>query len=200
MRATRSKAAFRWCRGFGLAAALLLLNACDTVLPRDETVTASPWATFAEAKAAYEKIAVDETTGDGLRKLGFDPYRTPNATILSYLDVTQRFTVAGRVELSELEPAVRDCIAARTLCKGFEFQPESLRSKRTGNALLDVFGFRRHTIRKGWRFNALILLNRDLVVYKLWRGTPMIHKEQKTKKPLGPIQDAGGLLRDQIGP
>lgn len=181
-------------------AVLLLLSACESALPRDETFTESPWPTFAEAKAAYDRIALAETNGAELRKLGFDPYRTPNAAILSYLDVTQRFTVDGRLGLSELEPAVRECIAARTDCKGYEFKPERLRSKRTGNALLDVFGFRRHTIRKGWRFNALILLNRDLVVYKLWRGTPMIHEEQKTKKPLGPIQDAGGLLRDQIGP
>jgi hypothetical protein len=187
-------------RRLAFAGALLIAGACETALPKDENIKVSPWDTFDDAKAAFDKIELNETGAKELRKLGFDPYQTANTNILSYLDVTHKFTVAGRLELSELEQAVQDCIAARTSCIGYEFIPQHLRSKRTGNAFLDVFGFRRHTIRSGWQFNALVLLNEDVVVYKLWRGTPVIHEVKKETNPLGPLQELGDVLRGEIGP
>ena len=41
------------------------------------------------------------------------------------------------------------------------------------------------------RFNGVILIKGDLVVYKLTGGQPVIHEYEESKNPLGPLQGIG---------
>jgi len=43
----------------------------------------------------------------------------------------------------------------------------------------------------GWQFDALIILQDDLVVYKLWSGKPNILLQEEERSPLGPLQGVG---------
>ena len=56
------------------------------------------------------------------------------------------------------------------------------------NVVLDVLGFQRETHTAGWRFNGLILLKDEVVVYKLTGGQPAIQQTEENQNPLGPVQ------------
>ena len=47
----------------------------------------------------------------------------------------------------------------------------------------------------GWNFKALILLNHDKVLYKLWSGQPNLDRTEQKKKPLGPLQEIDATAR-----
>ena len=66
--------------------------------------------------------------------------------------------------------------------------------------LLDLFNFRRKSTESGWRFEALIVIIDDIVVYKLWGGNPMIDQDKETKNPLGPLQNSGDILKEAVKP
>ena len=62
---------------------------------------------------------------------------------------------------------------------------------RTGNFFADFFNFRRRSLTTGWRFNALILIVNDVVVYRAWGGQPSVNELEVINNPLGPLQDIG---------
>ena len=66
----------------GLVIAGILMG-CGSGLPRSETVRVSPWDSFEDAKAAYDKIELYQTHKSDLISLGFDPYTTHNTRILT---------------------------------------------------------------------------------------------------------------------
>jgi hypothetical protein len=43
----------------------------------------------------------------------------------------------------------------------------------------------------GWKFDAIIVLVNDVVVYKLSSGTPSVDVNELAVKPLGPAQGIG---------
>jgi len=173
---------------------LLLLSACGSPLPRTEEITKSPWNSFKEVMAAYDKVILNETTIEELRQLGFDPYSTPNVKILSYLDIIQKFMPTNSVKLEHLPVSVRDCLAKQEACKAYEAHPGIIKRKRVGSAFNDLLGFKRKTIESGWRFDALIVLDNGVAIYKVWSGIPFIDSEKSRKNPLGPLQGSGGSL------
>lgn len=177
--------------------AVLPVAACNSALPTQDTATKSPWQNFADAKAAYDGIVPLQTTGPELKAIGFDPYSTPNIAILSYLEIMQRFMPNDEIRVDDLEPGVRACIEGQSACQGYEFSPERIHAERVGDVIADMLNFHRHTITTGWSFSALVLLKDDVVLYKIWRGSPMIEQERDRRNPLGPLQDTGDLLRDQ---
>ena len=77
-------------------------------------------------------------------------------------------------------------------------QPQIISNKRYGNFFLDVLNFRRKSRESGWRFRALFIVVEDIVVYKLWGGSPVIDELSETKNPLGPLQDLGGYAQRLI--
>jgi len=89
---------------------------------------------------------------------------------------------------------VRACIASREACLAYEATPGVSTSKRVGNVFLDLLKFKRDRIETGWNFNALIVIDHGLVVYKIWSGVPIIDEEVSLDNPLGPIQDAVGSM------
>ena len=97
-----------------------------------------------------------------------------------------------------LDPGLRACVEAAVGCRAYEVSPNVVRSWREGNTFLDVFGFKRMTKTRGWRFSAIIVLKDDVVQYKVWDGTPSISEEKIVTKPLGPLQEVEDVVPQLI--
>ncbi len=166
----------------------ILLSACSGALPRTEDTTRTRWDHFEEALADYNKIVPYETTTTELKKLGYDPYTQPNIKVLSYLDIMARFMPNQSITLDDLDPGVSFCLKAKNKCVAYEAHPKREKTKRVGNAFMDLLTFKRKTITTGWSFDALIIINDGIVVYKIWSGEPNVSGEKLRKNPLGPIQ------------
>ncbi len=179
---------------------LFSLTSCGSPLPRGENTIKSPWNSFAEVKAAYDKISLHETNTNDLQELGFDPYSTPNVKILSYLDIIDRFSPNNLVRQEDLPPSVHTCLSFREQCIAYEASPSVNKTKRVGSLFKDILKFERKEIETGWYFNALIVIDRDIAVYKIWNGVPIIDQEKSRKNPLGPLQGSvGSIAKDMAG-
>lgn len=174
-----------------------LLGACSNALPRTEDNTRSRWDTFEQAMIDYDKIIAYQTTTTELKELGYDPYTQANIRILSYLDIIQRFMPNQSITLDDLDPALSFCIRSRDHCLAYEAQPQQSKTKRVGNVALDLLTFKRRTIETGWSFNAIIVINDGIVIYKVWSGSPIVSGEKLRNNPLGPLQglDSSGLIK-----
>lgn len=176
--------------------ALLLTAGCGSLHTSGRTTTQSPWPDFTAAKAAFDRIEPGQTTITELRALGFDPYTNPNVRILNYLDIQSRFLPNPSIRVADLPAPVRHSLEAQEQSVAYELDLTVTRSQRFGNLFLDVLAFNRKTHETGWNFKALVLLNHDKVLYKLWSGQPNVDRFEQRKKPLGPFQEinaAGGL-------
>ncbi len=177
--------------GLALAVGLVLLAGCTALLPKSKEVTASPWHNFQDAQNAFDKIVPGSTTIADLRHMKLDPSTNPNITILNYADVMRKFLLSPSISLNDLDDGVRVCVSAKISCRGFEVNQTSVQKSRNGNVVLDVLGFYRETHTAGWRFNGLILLKDEVVVYKLTSGQPAIQQTEENQNPLGPVQAIG---------
>ena len=178
----------------GLVLLLFLLTGCSSLLPRTDTATASPWQSYGEAQRAFDQIRPGKTTAAELKELSLDPQSNPNIAILNYADVLRRFMVSQSIAISDLDEGVRECVNAKTLCRGYEVDQKLMTKHRDGNFFLDVLGFKRQTQTTGWRFHGLILLKQDVVIYKLTGGQPTIAETEHTNTPLGPVQSVAGKV------
>jgi len=172
----------------------LYLGGCSSLLPKGETETEGPWQSFWEAQQTFDKIIPHQTTVEALKQLKLDPESNPNVTILNYSDVLRRFIPSPTINAHDLDPGVLECIAAKTACKGYEIDQRVMKRKRHGNFWADVLNFNRKVDIAGWRFNGVILIKDNLVVYKLTGGQPAIHEREENKNPLGPFQGFGERL------
>jgi hypothetical protein len=167
------------------------VGGCGALLPKGETVTEGPWQTFWDAQQTFDKIIPHETKVEGLQQFKLDPASNPNVTILNYSDVLRRFIPSPTINMLDLDPGVQECIAAKATCKGYEIDQRVTRRKRYGNFWTDFLNFQRKVDIVGWRFNGIILIKDDMVVYKLTGGQPAIHEREETRNPLGPFQGIG---------
>lgn len=170
---------------------LLALGGCSGLLPRGEAVTEGPWKSYAEAQATFDKIMPDQTRVDELKALHFDVQNSPNITILNYSDILQRFIPTPALDPRNLDGGVRACLTAKTACIGYEVNQKVVHRHRHGNFWLDFLNFKRQTDVKGWRFSGMLLIVGDVVVYKLTGGQPVIHEQEDSRNPLGPLQGLG---------
>src|SRR5487761_1896817 len=174
-----------------LGLSVLFLAGCGTLLPRGESVVESPWHSFAEAQQTFDSIIPYKTTVEDLRKLKLDPLKNPNITLLNYSDVLRRFIPSPANNMQDLDAGVQDCINAKSACKGYEVDQKTVTRRRYGNFWADFLNFKRKVDIVGWRFNGVILIKDDLIVYKLTGGQPVIHELEESKNPLGPLQGIG---------
>ncbi|MDD9912637.1 MAG: hypothetical protein OXR68_05285 [Alphaproteobacteria bacterium] len=175
--------------GIGLG---LILSGCSGVLPTTVSDSLSQWESFGEVKNAYDSVETGVTTDEELHKLGFDPQALPNVSILNYVDIVRGFgTVFDRADLPE---GVQQCMKVREQCTGLVAHVEDIRQERTGSVAADLFGFRKQTKTEGWTFQATMVLVDNIVVYKMWNGTPRIQKMEKQNTPLGPMQNMSGII------
>jgi len=175
-----------------LRAALLLVAAalagCSTWLPRGEQLTYSPWDSFKAAQQTFDHIVPHQTTVAELKAMNLDPKANPNIVILNYSDILRRFLPSPSINAHDLDPGVQECIAARSDCEGYELNLQTIKRKRYGNFLADLFNFRRKTDIAGFRFNGVLLIKDRVVIYKLTGGQPAIHEYEESVNPLGPFQ------------
>ena len=171
----------------------LLLASCSHMLPRARSES-SVFKSFDEARAAIESLVPMTSNVGTLRQLGIDPVTQPNTTILTYSDVISRFVPSNLLQRQDLDPGVLACLDARDHCRGWAISGERVLRARTGGFLADFTNFSRRTETTGWRFNALVLLVDDVVVYRTWGGQPNLEEIEVRTNPLGPFQDIGSAL------
>jgi hypothetical protein len=167
------------------------LAGCTSLLPRADLATQQAWGNFEEARAAIEAIVPQKSTRAELSSAGIDPLQSASVTILGLPDVMQRFTIGTAVDGQQLDPGIRECLAAGNACTGYSIFVRRNDRKRIGNFWLDTFNFRRETDVTGWTFNALILFVGETVVYTVHGGQPRIHEKEVSRNPLGPLQSIG---------
>lgn len=172
----------------------LLMAGCASLLPSGRTEVRTPWSTYADAEAMFEKIKPNVTRRAELKQLGIDPDSTPNVSLLNHADLLRRFAAAPSIGPEAIDDDLRKCFAARIRCTAYEIEQTHLDRQRVGNFWLDFMNFRRSVDATGWRFNALIVLNDGMVVYKLWSGKPNIREHEDERNPLGPLQGIGDSL------
>jgi hypothetical protein len=168
-----------------------LLSGCAGALPRGTTQTPSPFATFADAQAAAARIVPFSTKPAQLRELGFDPDQGRNVTLVPYPDVLARLVPYSGVPMEQLDPGIRECISARTLCRGYVFHFERQQRGREGGFVGDFFNVHRVTHTTGWWFDALVIVSDDRVLFRNVAGQASIDRTERQTNPLGPLQHSG---------
>jgi len=176
----------------------LQLTACSTLLPRATDETRMVWREFDEARRAIEQLEPYRTRRAELLSDGFDPYRNPTVTILSWPELLQKFATAEVVKTGILDSGLRDCLAAGIRCTGLAISVRRIERQRVGNFWLDSFSFRREVRVSGWTFNALIVFLDDLVVYRAFGGQPKLEELLITRNPLGPLQGWGDAVGGMV--
>ena len=176
----------------------LALPACGSLLPRSTDETRMAWQEFDQARQSIEQIIPYQTRRAELLSDGFDPYRNPAVTILSWPEVLQKFATADVLKTGILDSGLQACLAAGRRCTGLSISVRRIARQRQGNFWLDSLSFRREVLVTGWTFNALIVFLDDLAIYRAFGGQPKIEEVSITRNPLGPIQawgdSVGGLL------
>ncbi|HEU0264223.1 MAG TPA: hypothetical protein VFR01_00690, partial [Geobacterales bacterium] len=173
---------------------LLVLTGCASFFPSSDSKVQSPWKSYEEVLASFDRVTPNVTTSRDLKGLGFDPYATPNIKVLTYLNVMERFMLNPSIRREDLDIGIQNCLEARENCYAYELDVGNTASKRFGNLFLDLFGFYRKSKEIGWSFNGLIVIKDELVVYKLHAGKPNIERYESKKKPLGPLQEIEGTV------
>lgn len=169
---------------------IVLVSGCTALLPQSHTNTTS-FQSFEEARTAVEALVPMKTDRKAMEKNGFNPIHHPNTILLTHADVARRFLPSSLLRREDLDPGIWICLEARDACRGLDIVGVKIDKARTGSFFPDFFNFERHSRTSGWRFTAVVLLVDDLVVYRSWAGQPEINEVEKTRNPLGPLQDIG---------
>lgn len=170
------------------------LSGCDGVLlPAQKDHANGGFKNYADVVVAYNKVVPGQTHVADLTTIGFDAGE-PNVEQLSYLGVMERFLPRANMGLADLAPEVRDCVKSREHCSAYVFRPSQVNQERTGDTMLDVFGFDRTTVSHGWSAEVTILIHDDRVTYKVISSKPHIETTQEKVQPLGPLQDIGSAV------
>lgn len=176
--------------GIAIALGAALLGGCAELLPTTRVEVTSPWRSFDEARAAIEAIVPGRTTTAELRSAAIDPYSSANVQLLAYSDILLRFPVDGLRDAT-LDAGLARCLDAGKACSGYEVTTAETRRDRVGAFLTDALAFRRVVDISGWKFNAIILVVDDRVVYTLYGGQPRLAAREVSVQPLGPAQGLG---------
>lgn len=180
------------------AAAALALAGCAELLPKARTELTSGWRSFEEARATMDRIVPYRTTAAELNAMGIDPYVTPNVQLLTYSDILLRFPLSGSMPPERMERGLRECLEAGKACAGYFITARDTNRDRIGDFWLDAFRFKRIVEVTGWSFNALVLVVDGRVVYAIHGGQPVIHEQETTTQPLGPLQNWGDVVPGMI--
>jgi hypothetical protein len=164
---------------------------CASLLPTGNNDTPSTFASFEAAQSALEKVIPQQTTVAELATLGFDPHASSNVTLIPYPEVVGRLVPYAGIQPRDLEPGVRECIAAQIACRAYVFHFGAEQRKREGGFWLDFLNVRRITNVTGWRFEGLVVINDSLVLFRNFSGEAKVNRTERQSNPLGPFQPAG---------
>jgi hypothetical protein len=179
------------CRLLLLLLASVAVSSCSSLLPKGSSDNGGGFGSFDEARAAADRIVPMRTQLSELGPLGFDVQAGQNVTLVSYPEIVVRLTPHPGVPISQLDPGIRQCIEIQTACRGYAFRFEREDRVREGNFLLDFLNAVRTTRLTGWRFEALIVVSTDTVLFRSYSGQARIERVDKQVNPLGPLQPAG---------
>ncbi len=174
-----------------LVAVLVALGGCSQMLPRSSSDTPVRFESFADAKAAADRIVGLKTTTEELKALGFDPVTKPNVTLIPYPEIVAKLAPYPGVAVDSLDPGIQQCIREQSACRGYQFHFERQDRKRQGNFFLDFLNIKRDTYVTGWWFDALIVVSDGLVLFRNYGGQATTDRVEKQTNPLGPFQPAG---------
>lgn len=182
-------------RFLGACGLTLALGGCGGVLlPSQSEIGTSKFESYDAVHGAFEKIALQQTSIGDMSGLGFDAQNAPNVGVMSYLDIVERFMPNSSMAFDRLDPAVQECIMARTNCQGYVFKIEHHDFQRSGSLLLDLFGFVHTTTETGWTAQVLVLVQNGHVTHKLLSGEPNVQIVRDDVQPLGPLQNLGATF------
>lgn len=176
---------------FVLLMIVVALTGCASMLPSSKQDDSNRWRDFEEVKKNYDQIIPYSTNMDAVRKLGFDPFKTPNTQILNYSQVVRAVLPSPIQEQTTIPQGIIHCMKAQEGCVGYLVEPSRINRKRVGNFVLDFMNFKRDTQTTGWKFAALFVVIENQVVYKQWSGSPQIEQNELRSNPLGPLQGVG---------
>jgi hypothetical protein len=91
-----------------------------------------------ELAAAYARVQPGTTPASQLARLGFDA-ANPNAQVLSYLGVLERFLPRDSTKFDHLDAALQNCIQAQDRCTAIVFTPGDQPARSRG--VLAALGF-----------------------------------------------------------
>jgi hypothetical protein len=168
-----------------------LLAGCAAMLPKGSTSARIAFDSFEAAESALARVVPYRTTLEELEALGFKVRQSPNVVHINYPDSVTRLAPNSRIPLEEMDSGIRECIAARLACQVYEFQFAHQAQRRVGNFVVDFFNFRRETTVSGWRFNALVVVKDDKVLFASHGGEPRTDRVEMRTNPLGPLQATG---------
>lgn len=177
-----------------MAGAVLVSSGCASLLPEATQQTQTPWHTYADAQAMFDKVIPGKTRLTELKSLGVDPAQTPNVSYLGHADMLRRLLPTSAFDIEALHPGLRQCMAAERPCFAYEIEQISLDRQRYGNFWLDFFNFKRQINVSGWQFDAIFVIKGETVVYKHWSGKPNLQQREEERSPLGPLQGIGSSL------
>ncbi|MEA3554827.1 MAG: hypothetical protein U9R39_10580 [Campylobacterota bacterium] len=176
----------------------ILFTGCSNLLPSAEKTSVSHWGSYDDIFKSYTQVKEYKTTKAELHKLGFNPFSTPNIKILNHLDIKKKFLITSSIKMKDLDNGVQECIKSKNQCIAYEAIIKYTKRKRYGSVMLDLFNFRKNTRETGWIFSALVIINNDMVVYKLSNSKPKIDSKERKKNPLGPFQSMESVLRATV--
>ena len=176
---------------------LAILTGCSSLLPNAKVEAQTPWHTYADAHAMFEKVVPTKTTLAELKALGIDPDLTPNIAILAQTDLLRRLIPLSSLDNHLIDPQLQACIVPQQVCFAYEIEQTRMDRDRTGNFWLDFMNFKRVTEITGWKFNAVFVIRNDIVIHKLWSGKPNIRQHEEEFRPLGPLQSIGPSLLER---
>jgi hypothetical protein len=167
-----------------------MATGCSSLLPKSQTQSPT-FQCFDEARLAVESLIPQQSDLASLSEKGLTPAKQPNTQILTHTDIVRRVVNGSVLGKEDLDPGIVTCLNARDACRGWELNVARISKVRTGGFWADFVNFKRRTETTGWRFNALILLVNDVVVYRGWGGQPVINEVEINTNPLGPLQVMG---------
>jgi len=184
-----------WVRRVGACGMVIALTGCGGILlPSQSEIGETSFESYSAVRQAFDRIALRQSSVSDLSTLGFDAQHTPNVAVLSYLDIVERFMPNSSMAFDKLDPAVQDCIMARSTCEGFVFKVEHHEFQRSGSLFLDLFGFEHLTTETGWTAQVLVLVQDGHVTHKLLSGEPNVRIVREDTQPLGPMQNLAGIF------
>ena len=172
----------------GLHAALA---GCGSLLPSGSSETPSLFASFDHARRALEQVVPHKTSLQDLAALGFNPQASANVTLIPYPEVISRLVPYSGVRPQDLDPGVRDCIAAQSACRAYLFRFGNEDRQREGGFWADFLNFKRVNHITGWRFEGLVVVDDKVVLFRNYAGEAKNDRTETQKNPLGPFQPSG---------
>ena len=166
----------------------LMAAGCSSLLPTSQTQSPT-FQSFNEARLAVESLVPKQSDLASLAEKSLTPAKQPNTLILTHTDIVRKVVNGSVLGKEDLDPGIMTCLNAHDACRGWELNVTHISKARTGGFWADFFNFKRRTETTGWRFNALILLVNDVVVYRGWGGQPAINEVEVNTNPLGPLQE-----------